>query len=142
VTEDWAAVAAAINQRSAELGLRQVDLIERSRVSKAVIGEITRNAVQRRRSARTLESLSMALEWHPQHLLAVLQGRRPPAVGEPVYRLDDDDIPAQLADIQHQLREITERLDELRGINDRLDKLNASLTAIDSRSADGRRGNR
>jgi hypothetical protein len=141
VTEDWAAVAAAINRRVAELGLRQVDLIERSRVSKFVVGEIMRNDVQRRRSDRTLESLSIALSWHPQHLLAVLHGRRPPEAGEPLYRLDDD-VPARLSDIQHQLREITERLDELRGINDRLDELNANLTASQAKRADGRRGTR
>jgi transcriptional regulator with XRE-family HTH domain len=113
VTEDWAAVARAINQRMAELGMRQIDLVERSRVSKAIVGEIVRNSVRRRRSARTLESLSTALSWHPQHLQAVLHGRRPPAVGEPMYRFDGDDVPAQLADMQHQLREIAERLDEL-----------------------------
>jgi hypothetical protein len=113
VTEDWAAVASAINQRAAELGLRQIDLVERSRVSKAIVGEIVRNSVRRRRSARTLESLSIALSWHPQHLQAVLHGRRPPTVGEPMYRFDGDDVPAQLADVQHQLREIVERLDEL-----------------------------
>ena len=113
MTEDWAAVASAINQRAAELGLRQIDLVERSRVSKAIVGEIVRNSVRRRRSARTLESLSIALSWHPQHLQAVLHGRRPPTVGEPMYRFDGDDVPAQLADVQHQLREIAERLDEL-----------------------------
>jgi len=113
VAEDWAAVARAINQRAAELGLRQVDLVERSRVSKAIVGEIVRNSVRRRRSARTLESLSVALSWHPQHLQAVLHGRRPPAIGEPMYRFDGDDVPSRLADMQHQLREIVERLDEL-----------------------------
>jgi hypothetical protein len=140
VTEDWAAVARAINQRAAELGFRQRDLIERSRVSKAVVGEITRNAVQRRRSTRTLEALSLALDWHPQHLTAVLHGRMPPGVGEPIYRFDEDDVPARLAAIEHQLRAITERLDEIASINDRLDdmrsinkrleEMNASLGAV------------
>ena len=120
VAEDWTAVATAINQRAAELGLRQVDLVERSRVSKAIVGEIVRNTVRRRRSARTLESLSVALGWHPQHLQAVLHGRRPPTLGEPMYRFNGDDVPARLADVQQQLREITERLDEL----------NANMTAV------------
>lgn len=143
MTEDWAAVAGAINRRAAELGLRQVDLIERSHVSKAVVGEIVRNAVQRRRSSRTLESLSVALDWHPQHLQAVLYGRRPPAVGEPVYRFDNDDLPARLADIEHQLREIAKRLDELRGISDRLDELNTNLAAaIGAKRPNGQRGTR
>lgn len=140
MAEDWAAVARAINQRTAELGLRQRDLVERSHVSRAVVSEIQRNRVQRRRSARTLEALSVALDWHPEHLLAVLLGRRPPALGEPVYRLDDDYLPARLADIEHQLREITERLDELRGIHDRLDQMNATLAAVISTRRDRQRG--
>ena len=37
-----------------------------------------------------LEALSMALEWHPRHLAAVLQGQRVPDIGEPVSRSDDD----------------------------------------------------
>lgn len=133
MTDDWAAVASAINQRTAELGLRQRDLIERSHVSKAIVGEITRNAVRRRRSARTLESLSIALDWHPQHLTAVLRGRRPPAVGEPVYRFDDEDVPARLAAIENHLAEIAERLDGMGVINDRLDEINESLAVVRER---------
>lgn len=133
VTDDWAAVARAIKQRAAELDLRQRDLIERSHLSKAVVGEITRNAVQRRRSNRTLESLSIALDWHPQHLTAVLHGRRPPAVGEPVYRFDDEDVPARLAAIEHHLHEIAERLDGMGIINERLDSINASLAVVRER---------
>ncbi len=133
VTDDWAAVASAINQRATELGLRQRDLIERSHLSKAVVGEITRNAVQRRRSTRTLESLSIALDWHPQHLTAVLRGRRPPAVTEPVYRFDNEDIPARLAAIEHHLHEIAERLDGMDAINDQLDSISASLAVVRER---------
>ena len=148
MTEDWAAVARAINQRADELGFRQRDLIERSRVSKAVVGEITRNTVQRRRSTRTLEALSLALDWHPQHLTAVLHGRMPPAVGEPVYRFDEDDVPARLAAIEHQLRAITERLDELTAVHDQLDdmrsiskrleEMNANLAAVLRDRGEGR----
>jgi hypothetical protein len=133
VTDDWAAVARAIKQRAAELGLRQRDLIERSHLSKAIVGEITRNAVQRRRSTRTLESLSLALDWHPQHLTAVLRGRRPPVVGEPVYRFDDEDVPARLAAIENHLREIAERLDGMGAINDQLDAISASLAVVRER---------
>lgn len=134
MADDWAAVARAINERAAELGLRQRDLIERSRLSKAVVGELSRNAAPRRRSARTLEALSTALEWHPQHLSAVLAGREPPAADDPVYR--PDDVPARLAAIERQLREITGRLDELqsaadmRPIVERLDEINATLTKV------------
>jgi len=117
-------------------------------VSKAVVGEITRNTVQRRRSTRTLEALSLALDWHPQHLTAVLHGRMPPAVGEPVYRFDEDDVPARLAAIEHQLRAITERLDELTAVHDQLDdmrsiskrleEMNANLAAVLRDRGEGR----
>ena len=112
MTEDWAAVARAINQRSAELGLSQRELIKRSDVSKAIVSEIQNNTVQRRRSARTLEALSLALDWHPGHLAAVLAGRRPPELGEPTVR-SDDDVPARLAVIEYRLAEISQRLDDL-----------------------------
>jgi transcriptional regulator with XRE-family HTH domain len=80
VSEDWAAVARAINERVRELGWRQRELAERSQVSAAVVREIQRHTVERRRSPRTLESLSAALGWGPGHLDAVLNGR----VGQPI----------------------------------------------------------
>lgn len=133
MADDWAAVARAINERAAELGLRQRDLIERSRLSKAVVGELSRNATPRRRSARTLEALSTALDWHPQHLSAVLASREPPAVGDPIYR--PDDVPARLTTIERQLREITDRLDELRLIRERLDDVHAIGQRLDDINA-------
>ena len=83
-----------------------------SDVSKAIVSEIQNNTVQRRRSARTLEALSLALDWHPGHLAAVLAGRRPPELGEPTVR-SDDDVPARLAVIEYRLAEISQRLDDL-----------------------------
>lgn len=68
VAQDWAAVAKAIDSRLAELGLRQQQLAQRAHVSLAIVRELQHNLVQRRRSARTLEALSLALEWHPRHL--------------------------------------------------------------------------
>ena len=44
MSEDWAAVAQAISQRMAELGLNQRELIERSQVSKATVGELYHNS--------------------------------------------------------------------------------------------------
>lgn len=78
MTEDWAAVATAITQRMTELDVSQQDLITRSRVSKTVVSEIQRNTAQRRRSVRTLEALAVVLDWHPHHLVAILEGRTPP----------------------------------------------------------------
>jgi transcriptional regulator with XRE-family HTH domain len=112
VSEDWSAVAKAINERMNALGLRQGELVERAHVSKAIVRELQHNVVQRRRSARTLEALSVALGWHPRHLTAVLHGRRPPEPGDP---LDDDGdaTPARLAAIEDRLSEIVERLEQI-----------------------------
>lgn len=109
MTEDWAAVARAINQRMAELGLRQFELVERSHVSQAIVREIQRNTVQRQRSARTLEALSIALDWHPEHLVAVLGGHTPPQAGEPVTT----DVPGRLTAIERHLRQIARQLETL-----------------------------
>jgi len=72
--ENWAAVARAISDRVRELGWRQRELAERSHVSVAVVRELQRHTVERRRSPRTLEALSVALGWEPGHLDRVLKG--------------------------------------------------------------------
>ena len=129
MSEDWAAVSRAINERLAELGLNQRELIERSRVSKGVVSQLMRNVTpQPQRSVRTLEALSTALGWHSQHLSAVVDGREPPTVNEPVYR--PEDVPARLAAIEHQLREITDRLDEMRLIRKQLDEIRAVVETV------------
>lgn len=129
VAEDWAAVARAINQRMTELGLSQRELIERSQVSKATVGELQRNAAQRRRSTRTLEALSTALEWNPGHLAAVLTGRRIPAISEPLVR-SDDDLPGRLAAIEYRLDQLTSRLNELGKLSDQLQSINANVETL------------
>lgn len=112
MSEDWAAVSKAINERVHELGWRQRELAERSRVSQAIVRELQHHTVERRRSTRTLESLSVTLGWHPQHLEAVLHGRRPPEVNESVTD-SGDTLWSRLDRLEQRLDEITERLDEL-----------------------------
>ena len=129
MSEDWAAVARAINQRMAELELSQRELIERSRVSKATVGELARNSTQRRRSTRTLEALSLALDWHPTHLHAVLNSAHIPAVGEPAGR-SDDDIPGRLAAIEYQLAQITSQLGAVDQLNGRLDEIRGDVETV------------
>ncbi len=126
MSEDWAGVAQAISRRMTELGINQRELIERSRVSKATVGELSHNSAQRRRSARTLEALSMALQWHPQHLVAVLKGHRVPTIGEPVSR-SDDDVPGRLAAIEYRLARIETRLVALDELSNRLEEINANI---------------
>jgi transcriptional regulator with XRE-family HTH domain len=133
--DDWAAVSRAINQRMDELDLNQRELIERSQVSRATVGEIRRNEAQRRRSTRTLEALSIALDWHPQHLSAVLQGRSAPKLGEPVAR-SDDDLPGRLAAIEYVLQQIVKKLEDIDTLSERIDEINAKVdSAIDAAAA-------
>ncbi len=84
MSDDWAAVAQVIDERMTDLGLRQRELAERSQVSLAIVREILHHTVERRRSPRTLESLSVALDWPPDHLHAVLSGQVAPTTPEPV----------------------------------------------------------
>jgi hypothetical protein len=113
VSEDWAEVAKAIDERVNELGWRQRELAERSRVSQAIVRELQHHTVERRRSTRTLESLSVTLGWHPQHLDALLHGRRPPEVNEPVTDTGDA-LWSRLDALERRLDDITERLDDLK----------------------------
>jgi transcriptional regulator with XRE-family HTH domain len=112
VTEDWAAVARAIDARLAELNWRQRELAERAQVSVAIVRELHRNTTQRRRNARTLEALSVALGWHPAHLDAELRGHTPPDHSQPVSS-PVDPVTARLTSIDRRLAAIERRLDEL-----------------------------
>lgn len=113
MSEDWAAVAKAINGRVNELGWRQRELAERSQVSQAIVREIQHHVVERRRSARTLESLSTAMGLHPQHLDAVLHGRKPKAPDEPVTHRETT-VESRLDSLERRLDDITDRLDDLK----------------------------
>jgi transcriptional regulator with XRE-family HTH domain len=117
VAEDWVAIANAITERVNELGWRQRELAQRSHVSQAIVRELQHHTVERRRSARTLEALSVALGWHPQHLAAVLRGRTPPELGEPV-------VSDNGATVSSRLDAIDERLGEITGL---LHQMNATL---------------
>lgn len=119
MSEDWAAIANAIKERVNELGWRQRELAERSHVSQAIVRELQHHTVERRRSARTLEALSVALGWHPQHLTAVLHGRRPPELGEPASDTGDS--------VSSRLEAIDERLSEITGL---LSEMNANLATV------------
>src|SRR5882757_9760625 len=112
VAEDWAAVSRAIKARMTELSMSQRELIDRSRVSKAIVGEIQNNTIQRDRSDRTLSALSEALHWHSGHLAAVLNGHPIPRVGDPVVHAEKG-VPDRLTAIEHQLRRMNDRLDDV-----------------------------
>jgi transcriptional regulator with XRE-family HTH domain len=108
--ENWAAVARAISDRVRELGWRQRELAERSHVSAAVVREIQRHTVERRRSPRTLEALSVALGWDPDHLDKVLKGQTPGSRTAP----DVAALWSRLDSAESRLAEVSKLLTELR----------------------------
>ncbi len=128
MTDDWAAVSRAITDRMVELSLSQRQLIERSRVSKAIVGEIQHNTVQRHRSERTLVALSQALGWHSNHLDAILKGYPPPRVGDPVVT-SEKDVPGRLTVIENELRQINDHLERIDSTNHRLDDVATDIMA-------------
>jgi transcriptional regulator with XRE-family HTH domain len=101
--EDWAALSREVNRRAAALGLRQKDIADRSGVSLAIIREIQQDKTHRRRNPRTLEALSVALQWHPQHLGAVLAGIKPPDAG-PDLTPPADPVAAALENVVREIR--------------------------------------
>jgi transcriptional regulator with XRE-family HTH domain len=108
--ENWAAVGRAISDRVRELGWRQRELADRSRVSVAVVREIQRHTVERRRSPRTLQALSVALGWRPEHLDGVLKGDASGGHTVP----DSAALWSRLDSLESRLTEISELLTGLR----------------------------
>lgn len=98
MTEDWAAVAEAINTRLADLGMTQHELATRSGVSPATVRQIQRNYSVRRRSPRTLSALSEALRWPSMHLAEVCEGR--------ASRSTDRDVNSNAATLEDLSREV------------------------------------
>jgi transcriptional regulator with XRE-family HTH domain len=110
--ENWAAVACAVSDRVRELGWRQRELAERSHVSAAVVREIQRHTVERRRSRRTLEALSVALGWESGHLDLVLKGLQPDA--GTLTAPDRDALRSRLNSFERRLDEVSKLLAEIR----------------------------
>jgi transcriptional regulator with XRE-family HTH domain len=115
VSEDWAAVAAAITERVRELGWQQRQLAERSHVSQAIVRELQHHTVERRRSPRTLAALSTVLGWHPTYLAEVLHGRPGAATaGETLpMAASTPTVWSRLDDLDEHVRGIAARLDDL-----------------------------
>lgn len=119
MADDWDAVAKAISGRLSELQMTQLELAAASGVSPATIREIQYNKLARRRSPRTLESLSVALKWPPTYLSDVLAGTG----GRP--HADEADDPV--------LRELTAVHDELQSLRDRVERIERQLASESER---------
>lgn len=126
--KDWAAVATAIKRRMAELECKQSRIIQNSGLAKQTVGEIQHNTKQRRRSRRTLEGISRALDWHPGHLAAVLEGRTPPKLGEPFVR-STNDIVGRLDAIECRLAVIADQARGIKIVETRLSGLSKEVAA-------------
>ena len=112
--ENWAAVARAISDRVRELGWRQRELAERSHVSVAVVREIQRHTVERRRSRRTLEALSVALGWEPERLGQVLIGLQDQSQSDGDITHDSTALRSRLDSTERRLDEISRLLTEVK----------------------------
>lgn len=108
--DGWAAVAAAMKTRMAELGLTQFDVAARSGVSLATVREML-SARDRQRSPRTLSAVSKALGWPTDRLAAIVQGRAAPPRSRPAA--GEPDVRAELKSIREELQRISRRLDDL-----------------------------
>ncbi|SES28399.1 hypothetical protein SAMN04487818_109330 [Actinokineospora terrae] len=112
----WAGVAKVITDRLVVLGWRQRQLAERANVSQAIVRELQYDTNRRRRSARTLEALSVALGLHPSHLLDVALG----VVPKPAQLPDDHSQEFFVAWVEDQARlmslveDLHRKVDELR----------------------------
>ncbi|MCP2334330.1 hypothetical protein [Actinoalloteichus caeruleus] len=102
MSKNWAEVAYAVNSRARELSLKQKEISDRSGVSLAIVREIQQARIERQRNPRTLEALSLALEWHPRHLTAVLNGVTPPNI--PATKVAQDPVIPLLNTVIRELR--------------------------------------
>jgi hypothetical protein len=100
----------------------------RSDLSKATVREIRNNITSRKRKARTLEVLSGALGWHPDHLAAVLANQTPPEVGKP-FAKSADDVTGRLDVIDHRLDMIFQLLAKPDRVDERLDGFKEEMEA-------------
>lgn len=106
MADDWVAVGSAITARLEELGLTQLDLAARSKVSPATIRELQYNKLPRRRHPRTLAAISTALDWPSGYLSDVLSGNQ----AAPHADERDDAVLHSLDEIHSQLQDIRTRL--------------------------------
>jgi transcriptional regulator with XRE-family HTH domain len=123
VSDNRAAVAKAITERMADLGINQVELVKRSGLGKSTVNEVLRDKKARSRRPHTLERLSEALGWHRHHLAHVLRGKQPPEVSQPV-----EGTAPRFDAIEDRLDEIVDRLGVIETRLGRLDTIDTKLT--------------
>lgn len=129
MAQDWSAVAIAVNRRMKELGYSQADVAGRSGLSLRIVGAVQYNAALREWGSGVLEKLSCALDWHPGHLAAVLNGQVPPP--RPSREID---IAVRLDAIEGRLTEIAEQARVIGTVETRLSGLSDEMAAVVERT--------
>jgi transcriptional regulator with XRE-family HTH domain len=108
VGDNWAAVAEAIRNRIAELGITQKELVAQSGVSESTIRQLQNNYGPRRRNRHTLEDISKGLRWPGDHLSRVLDEA---GTGSPSETADS--LPAEVAELRRRVADLTSRVETL-----------------------------
>jgi DNA-binding Xre family transcriptional regulator len=108
--EDWAAVAAALNERMAARRVGQQELATLSGVSVSTLRQVQHGAARRVQN-KTLAAISRALDWPEGYLADVLLAdhHAEPAASQ----AQDDTVLTVLLRIEERLGEISRRLDAL-----------------------------
>lgn len=105
--EDWAAVAAALNERMAARRIGQQELAAASGVSVSTL-RLVQHGAGRRVQNKTLTAIARALDWPDDHLIRILVGDRSGST-EPAERIGHQ-ILATLDRVEQRLTEIGDRL--------------------------------
>lgn len=117
MTEDWSSVAEALRERLDERGMNPTTLSRRSGVSLTTVRELLQNTNARKRFPRTMNALSAALGWPPDHLHNVLR-----------HETDE-----QIRGMREQLDELRERLDVMERRDPAVSELNELHDSITRR---------
>ena len=104
MSENWAAVGEAVSRRMDERGILPRQLVKRARVAPATLQLIRHHPGSHRHSPRTLEAISIALDWPPDYLDNVLYGR--PQPGEPEQVAGDASLQSRVSALEQLLHKI------------------------------------
>ncbi|MFI0470925.1 helix-turn-helix domain-containing protein [Saccharopolyspora sp. 5N102] len=106
MSKDWAAVAAAINTRLADLDMTQRELAERSGVSTATLRQLQAPETYppKRRTPRLLAAISSALRWPQDRIAQILEGQTPAGETETASTRSD------FQELQREVAELRDRV--------------------------------
>lgn len=125
----WLSLAAAVNERMAELDLDQADLADEAGLSAQVIRDLQRGLPRQYRST-TMLRVARALGWPADAFPRILNGfpldgDTPPPVARPrpasspgagqERRADVGALESQVSDLERSLADLRRELDEMRG---------------------------